>query len=212
MRQAALVVATRNFGKFREFAHLLDGLPLRLLSLRDFPKLELPPEEGDTYAANALAKARAVAAATGFAALGDDSGLEVDALGGRPGVRSARFAGEEKDDAANNRKLLALLKDVPWEKRTARFRCVLALVYPAPAAAAPFVETLVEGTCEGIIAFSPRGEHGFGYDPLFYLPDYGCTMGELPEEVKNRLSHRARAVEKARPLLEEIFGWGEAWR
>lgn len=206
MQQATLVLATRNAGKLREFAHLLRGLPMRLISLKDFPGLELPPEEGDTYAANALAKARAVAAATGLAALGDDSGLEVDALGGQPGVWSARFAGTPTDDAANNRKLLALLKDVPWEKRTARFRCVLALVYPGSPAGTPFAETLVEGACEGFIAFSPRGEHGFGYDPLFYLPEYGCTMAELPEEVKNRISHRARAAEKVRPVLEQIFG------
>lgn len=205
MEQVPLILATRNPGKYREFAHLLGDLPVRLLSLEDFPGLELPREDGSTYAANALSKARAVAAATRLPALGDDSGLEVDALGGEPGVRSARYAGADGDDAANNAKLLAALKGVPWERRTARFRCVLALIYPSGSAVASFAEALAEGTCEGIIACSPRGRHGFGYDPLFYLPEHGCTMAELPEEVKNRISHRGRAVEKVKPLLQALL-------
>lgn len=213
-----LAVATRNAGKLREFAALLGDLPVDLVSPADYVRLELPPEEAGSYAANALTKARTVAAATGLVALADDSGLEVKALGGRPGVCSARFAGEGAGDAANNEKLLALLKEVPWEERVARFRCVLALVLPpgvelsGQARAIP-PETVVEGICEGIIAFEPRGEHGFGYDPLFYLPAYGCTMAELSETVKNRVSHRARAFARLRPLLEQIFlPPGDDWR
>ncbi|MGB9919779.1 MAG: XTP/dITP diphosphatase [Moorellales bacterium] len=209
MERRELVIATGNSGKLREFAFLLEGLPARLLSLRDFPGLTLPPEEGHTYAENALIKARAVARATGRLTLADDSGLEVEALGGQPGVRSARFAGDKATDAENNRKLLRLLEGVPWERRRARFRCLLAVVNPAgdrgSAGEAGFEEILVEGTCEGFIQFAPRGENGFGYDPLFYVPEYDRTLAELPEEIKNRVSHRGRAVAKAIPILEALL-------
>lgn len=207
MASRKLVIATRNKGKMEEFRAMLADLPVRLLSLADFPKVEVPPEDGDTYAANALIKARSVARATGLLTLADDSGLEVDALGGQPGVHSAYFAGEGAGDEANNQKLLGLLKDVAWKDRTARFRCVLALVKPVnPAAEGPpaFEEFLVEATCEGMIGYAPRGDNGFGYDPLFYLPEFGCTVAELPPEVKNRVSHRGRALAKLRPLLEQV--------
>ncbi|MCR4419234.1 MAG: RdgB/HAM1 family non-canonical purine NTP pyrophosphatase [Clostridia bacterium] len=209
MEQTDLVVATGNSGKLREFAFLLAGLPVRLLSVCDFPGLTLPPEEGRTYAENALAKARAVARATGRLTLADDSGLEVDALDGRPGIHSARFAGDKAADDENNRKLLGLLDGLPLEARRARFRCVLAVLSPvrtgsAEAKEPAFEEVLVEGTCEGFIALAPRGGNGFGYDPLFYLPEYGCTLAELPEEVKNRVSHRGRAVAKALPILQAL--------
>jgi XTP/dITP diphosphohydrolase len=136
---------------------------------------------------------------TDFPALGDDSGLEVDYLNGAPGIYSSRFAGEPADDERNNTKLLELLKDVPWEQRTARFRCVVALVTSSG-------ETHYgEGTLEGLINFEPRGERGFGYDPLLFLPEYGRTVAELSSEVKNKISHRARALKKLEPILTAMF-------
>lgn len=157
--------------------------------------MPLPPETGATYRENALLKARAVHAALKLPALGDDSGIEVDALGGAPGVRSARYAGESAGDAENNARLLEVLRGRPASERRARFRCVLALVGPAGE------ETVVEGVCAGRILESPRGDHGFGYDPLF-LPD-GMTesFAQLPQAVKDRISHRARAAEALRKAL-----------
>lgn len=161
--------------------------------------MRLLPEIGQTFAENARLKAGLVATMTDFAALGDDSGLEVDFLNGAPGVNSARFAGEPADDGRNNDKLLELLKDVPWEQRTARFRCVVALVTSSG-------ETYYgEGTLEGVIVFELRGDQGFGYDPLFFLPEYGKTLAELGAEVKNKLSHRVRAVENLWPALQATF-------
>jgi XTP/dITP diphosphohydrolase len=145
-------------------------------------------EDAPTFAGNAEKKARAALAATGLPSLADDSGLEVDALGGAPGVLSARYAGPAQDDAANNAKLLAALADVPAAARTARFRCALAFVAPDGTL------LLGEGTCEGQIGFAPRGDGGFGYDPLFLVGDVGRTMAELTAAEKNRVSHRARAL------------------
>lgn len=136
---------------------------------------------------------------TDFPALGDDSGLEVDFLNGAPGIYSARFAGESADDRHNNDKLLELLKDVPWEQRTARFRCVVALV------TSNGETNYGEGILEGVIAFKPQGDQGFGYDPLFFLPEYGKTLAELGAAVKNKLSHRARAVQNLWPVLQAVF-------
>jgi XTP/dITP diphosphohydrolase len=190
-----VVLATRNPGKARELAALLVGVARRFESLADRPGVALPPEEAPTYRDNALAKARAVQAALGVPALGDDSGLEVDFLAGAPGVRSARFAGTGARDADNNRRLLTELTGVPETRRTARFRCVLAFVRSTGD------EIVVEGTCEGRILEEPRGEHGFGYDPLF-LPDGGsCSFAELPADTKNRISHRARAAAELRAAL-----------
>ncbi|MDN5344566.1 MAG: XTP/dITP diphosphohydrolase [Clostridia bacterium] len=193
-----IVIATHNPGKAREFQELLQGLNLVIRTLQDFPACQLPPETGSTFAENATLKARTVAEFTGLPALGDDSGLEVDFLNGAPGVYSARFAGEPANDRRNNTKLLHLLEAVPWGQRTARFRCALVLALPGGP------QYLAEGTVEGWIAFEPRGEHGFGYDPLFYLPDLGRTMAELGEEGKNRLSHRARAVQNLWPVLSRL--------
>jgi len=195
-----LLIATRNRGKVREYQELLQGLPLALTSL-EAEGITLEPEEtGETCAENAILKARAYAAASGLLTWADDSGLEVDALGGAPGVRSSRYAGAGASDEDRYRLLLRHLEGVPWEKRTARFRCVVAIVEPGGR-----VHT-AEGTCEGIIAFSPRGHNGFGYDPVFYLPDRQCTMAELNPAEKNRISHRARAARAARRILEETFG------
>jgi XTP/dITP diphosphohydrolase len=183
-------------------AALLGGTGWGLASLADYPGLALPAEGEASYAANALAKARAVAAATGLPTLADDSGLEVDALGGRPGVRSARYGGPGLTDAERCRRLLDELAGVPPERRTARFRAVIALVDPARGR-----EATVEGVAEGRILEAPRGAGGFGYDPVFSYPPLGATFAELPPEVKNRVSHRGQALARARGVLE---GWRAA--
>jgi len=194
-----VVLATRNRGKLREIAPLLDGLGLELCTIDDVaPTAELR-EDADTFEENALAKARQAAAATGLPAVADDSGLEVDALAGAPGVRSARYAGPGADDARNNAKLLEALRDVPAGARGARFRCVAAFVDPARGR-----EVARAGVCEGEILGAPRGEGGFGYDPLFLLPGRGVTMAELPLDEKNRLSHRAAAFRALAAALAEL--------
>lgn len=195
-----LVLATCNLGKVEELKELLQPLSLEIYSLRDFPGLKLPPETGRTFEENAILKARFVSSLTGLAALGDDSGLEVEALGGAPGVYSSRFAGEGATDAQNNEKLLGLLKGYPEEKRRARFRCVLALCTPEGDVYTG------EGTLEGVITEEPRGNHGFGYDPVFLLPEAGKTLAELEPRVKNNLSHRARALKALWPALLRVFG------
>ncbi|MDI6870469.1 MAG: XTP/dITP diphosphatase [Bacillota bacterium] len=195
----ALVVASRNRHKVEELRQLLAGLPVEVRSLADYPEAPEVVEDGDTFAENAVKKARAAVAFTGEWALADDSGLEVDALGGEPGVRSARFAGEPRDDARNNAKLLALLAAVPPERRTARFRCVVALAGPGGEL------EVVEGAVEGRIVEELRGTGGFGYDPLFLLPDLGRTMAELTPEEKNLLSHRGRAMAALATQLRKRF-------
>jgi XTP/dITP diphosphohydrolase len=189
-----VVVATRNKGKLREIvsllagAPLLDGLGLELATIDALaPAAELR-EDGVTFEENALAKARQAAAATGLPAIADDSGLEVDALDGAPGVWSARYAGPGADDAQNNAKLLEALRGVPAARRGARFRCVAAFVDPGRG-----LEIVRDGSCAGEILEGPRGTDGFGYDPLFFVPAVGRTMAELPLGEKNRLSHRAAA-------------------
>lgn len=191
-----LVLASRNRGKLKELKSLLDGLGYQVLSLDDFEGLPEIQETGTSFRENAVIKAREAARMTGQICLADDSGLEVDYLQGAPGVYSSRFAGPEKDDAANNRKLLKLLEGVSGEQRTARFRCVVAVASPQGR-----VET-VEGVCEGRIGNEPRGNGGFGYDPLFIVAGRDCTMAELELETKNSISHRAMAFRRAVPLLE----------
>ncbi len=194
-----LVIATRNQGKVREirekFAPLREWEILSLQEAGDPPDVE---EDGTTFAENALKKARAVAAFAGLPALADDSGLVVDALGGEPGVYSARYAGEGATDAQRNELVLSKLQGVPGERRSARFVCVMALAFPDGR------EYTVEGLCEGVILSEPRGGQGFGYDPIFFLPDLGRSMAELSLEEKNRISHRARALEKALAILESL--------
>lgn len=193
-----LVVATRNSGKGRELATLLVDLVAQLETLEAHPSVALPPEGDRSYAENALAKAVATHRALGVAALGDDSGLEVDALGGAPGLRSARFAGEKASDADNNALLLERLRQIPLERRSARFRCALALVLVDGR------EVIVEGTCEGSILEAPRGATGFGYDPLF-LPRFETrSFAELPPAAKDEISHRGRAVAALRAALAGI--------
>ena len=190
-----LLIATHNQGKKREFAALFAGLDLELVTLDEVGIHWAVVEDGADYATNALRKARGYADATGLLTLADDSGLEVDALGGAPGVHTARYGGEGLSDGERYLLLLRQLEGVPEAERTARFRCIIALAWPDGRA------ELVEGTCEGYIAREPRGKGGFGYDPVFYVPEYGCTMAELPAEIKNRISHRARAAAAARIVL-----------
>jgi XTP/dITP diphosphohydrolase len=183
-----VVVATRNKGKLREIVPLLSSLALELATIDELaPQAELR-EDGVTFEENALAKARQAAQATGLPAIADDSGLEVDALQGAPGVWSARYAGPGADDDQNNAKLLEALRGVPPARRGARFRCVAAFVD-----AGRGIELVRDGACAGEILEGPRGEGGFGYDPLFLVPAAGRTMAELPLDEKNRLSHRAAA-------------------
>jgi len=194
-----LVIATANKGKLREFTQLLAPLNIEVLSLRDFPEIGEIEENGTTFADNALLKAKAAAKITGYISLADDSGLEVDYLEGLPGVNSARFSGEPKDDNKNNSKLLSLMKGIPPIKRTGRFKCVIAIV------GLDKVEHIAEGGCEGFILDEKKGIGGFGYDPLFYVPKYEKTFAELDLETKNKISHRGIATEKALKILEQIF-------
>ena len=198
--RAKLLVATRNPGKIRELRALFSDLPVDYLTLDEAGMKDEVAETGDTYAANALLKADAAWRATGLLSLGDDSGLEVDALDGRPGLYSARYTGPNVAWPDRWSKLLSELNGVPEAKRTARFRCVMALCAPGR------LPTTVEGVCEGRIALAPAGTGGFGYDPIFYLPDYGCTTAELDEAAKNQISHRGRAARKAKAVLMEWLG------
>lgn len=186
-----LVLATANPGKLRELRALLAPRGIEVLAQSDFG-LSSAEETGTTFVENALLKARHVAGVTGLAAIADDSGIEVDALNGRPGVYSARYAGPGASDEQNNRKLLEALAGVPPERRTARYRCVLAMVLSA----SDPDPVICEGTWEGRIGLAPKGEGGFGYDPLFVLDDTGRTAAELGPEVKNRLSHRGQALRR----------------
>jgi XTP/dITP diphosphohydrolase len=190
-----LVVATGNKGKLREFAELLKGVVDVILSPADFPGFPEVDEDGETFQANALKKARSAALFTGKPVLADDSGLSVDHLGGRPGVYSARFAGEGATDAENNALLLRELDGVPTEKRGAAFHCVIALCLPDGSC------QTFDGSLAGIVLEAPRGEGGFGYDPLFLVPEYGQTFSELPLEIKNAISHRGRAMQMLKEAM-----------
>ena len=200
MAPPALVIATRNPGKIRELKALLPDSGVSLLSLADFPLLPEIPEEGATFAENAATTAIAVARLTGHPALADDSGLMVDALGGAPGVFSARYAQDRTTprpptDADNWGKLLDELQNVPEGERGARFVCELALAWPDGRL------LRARGECAGVIAFKPQGETGFGYDPVFWVPEYSATMAQLGPEIKNRISHRAQALAAFKTLL-----------
>ncbi|MCS6860819.1 MAG: RdgB/HAM1 family non-canonical purine NTP pyrophosphatase [Abditibacteriales bacterium] len=190
-----LLLATSSHHKLREIAAILDDLPVELKTLRDLPHVELPPEDFPTMRENAIAKAVAAARQSGIWALADDSGLEVDALGGAPGVYSRRFLGDAASDADRNTEILRRLQGVPDDYRTARYRCAAALASPDGTC------DVVEATCEGVIAHAPVGSGGFGYDPIFFLPELGVTMAQLPLDAKNRISHRGRAMELMKPLL-----------
>jgi XTP/dITP diphosphohydrolase len=195
-----LVLATRNPGKVREIAAIYAGLAADIVGLEEWRAVGPLPEEGRTYAENAASKALTVARATGHPALADDSGVEIDALGGAPGIHSARFLGEHASDAERNAAVLERLAGVPASGRTARYRAVAAIATPDGR-----VRTF-EGVCEGAIAAQPRGRGGFGYDPIFEIAGDGRTMAEVPLEVKNQISHRARALRAARPAVERVLG------
>ena len=194
-----LLVATHNKGKVAEFADMLADLDLAWLSLDDAGVTEDVPETGETFQANAQLKALAYARQTGLLTLADDSGLEVDALDRQPGVYTARYGGPGLTHADRYQLLLRNLQGVPAAERTARFRCVIVLANPDG------VIGLAPGVCEGQIAFAPAGNGGFGYDPVFFLPDRGLTMAQLPAGVKHQISHRGRAMKAIEPLLRQVL-------
>ena len=197
-RVKEIVLATRNQHKGAELAALLGGLEVRIRTLADFPTAPEVKEDGVTCEANAIKKATEVARATGLTAVADDTGLEVDALGGRPGVYAARYAGEQATYDDNCHKLLQELAGVPQAKRTARFLTVAAIASPGGEV------HIAQGTLDGLITEESRGERGFGYDPVFFVPEIGKTLAELAPEEKNRVSHRARAFVKMREILEAL--------
>lgn len=193
-----VVLATHNPGKVREILELVRDLPLRVYALDAFPQIADLYEDGLTYTENAISKALTVARLTRRVTIADDSGIEIDALQGGPGPQSRRFLGEGASDAQRNARILKMVAQVAPPARTARYRAVVAVAAPDGT-----VRTF-EGTCEGELATAPRGAHGFGYDPIFIVPAYGKTMAQLPPAVKNRISHRARAVTAARPYLRQL--------
>jgi XTP/dITP diphosphohydrolase len=193
-----IVLATRNRDKIREIKKILNDTNARFLSLEDFPGCPEVVEDGETLEANAKKKALVVSQYTKKLSLAEDTGLEVDALGGAPGVRSARFAGDNATYENNNRKLLKLMEKLPLEERRAKFRCVAALARPDGEVVS------CEGVCEGRIAFEMKGKSGFGYDPLFIVPEHGKTFAELGEDIKNRISHRAQALAKIKEIINKL--------
>ena len=195
-----LLLATDNQGKVREYSLLLEGLPFTLVTPDKRGGKVVINESDTTLEDNAALKARTYAQASNLLTLADDSGLEVDALAGEPGPLSARYAGEGASDRERVEFLLNKLSTAPWEKRGARFRCVIAIATPEGKL------ELCHGECEGIIAFQPKGENGFGYDPIFYLPELDKTMAELPLAHKNKISHRGKAAQKARQILNQLSG------
>lgn len=200
MKEKELVIATGNLHKVEEISAILKGLPLKIISLPDLPKPPKVVEDCDTLEGNSAKKAREVALRYGKWTLADDTGLFVDFLDGEPGVYSARWAGPGCTYADNNRKLLKKLNGVPRAKRTASFRCVIALSNPSGKT------WTVEGSIAGVIAEKVKGSRGFGYDPLFYVPRYRKTFAELSSKIKNTISHRARALKKARKLISQQIG------
>ena len=198
-----LLLATNNQAKVREYRSLLHNLPYELVTLAEQGITAIVSEVGESLEENARLKATVFASESHLVALADDSGLEVDALGGEPGRLSARYAGEGASDKDRVNYLLLRLKGVPWQERSARFRCVIAIATPSGE-----VE-LCSGECRGFITFEPKGEHGFGYDPVFYLPELDKTMAELPLEIKNQVSHRGQAAREVAQVLDRLRGQGQ---
>jgi XTP/dITP diphosphohydrolase len=200
-----LLVGTTNLGKLDEIQGYLKQLPLKIFALQSLAEWPTVVEDGVTYEENALKKAKTLAEYSGYLTLADDSGLEVDAVNGAPGIYSARYGGEEGNDRKNNKKLLAVLKGVPEERRTARFVCVLALCAPN---SSRMKEWTVRESCEGRIALAPKGSNGFGYDPIFFYPPLRMTFGEIDRETKARVSHRGKALEKLARIFPSIIDLG----
>jgi XTP/dITP diphosphohydrolase len=198
-KRPGVVLATGNPHKLREISAMLANEPFDLLGLMGFPEVMLPAETGTTFEENAVEKAVAAARGTGLVALGDDSGLEVDALAGAPGVRSARYAGEHATDRDNLELLLQNLAEVPDDRRSARFVCVIAVAHPDGRV------KVVRGACEGEIIRQPRGSHGFGYDPIFLIAADGRTLAQFSPDEKNAISHRARAIHLAAPTIRLLL-------
>ncbi|MEA3328720.1 MAG: XTP/dITP diphosphatase [Candidatus Omnitrophota bacterium] len=194
-----LVIATRNKKKMQEIEKILEGFDVKILSLENYPRLPEIVEKGSTFEDNAVEKSRVVARFTNQWALADDSGLEVEALDGRPGVYSARFAGKEQNDQANIKKLLNLMKNIPEPERTARFSCVMAISKPDGETAG-----IVKGICKGSINFKPDGKNGFGYDPIFIASGYQETFARMEAGLKNRISHRAEALRQVKEFIPRL--------
>ncbi len=194
-----LVIATKNEKKLHELKRYLKEVRARVVSLKEFKRVPRIVENGKTFKANAVKKAMVISKFAGALTLADDSGLSVRALGGRPGVRSSRFAGPRKSDRQNNKRLLELLAKVPPAKRQAKFICAVAICDNGK------IVKVIEESCSGLIAFSEKGGYGFGYDPLFLIPKYKETFGELGLKVKDRMSHRSKALKKAREFLKRYL-------
>jgi|LSQX01.3.fsa_nt_gb XTP/dITP diphosphohydrolase len=194
-----IIVATKNVGKLEEVAQLLSKLPYDVISMSEAGMTDDIEENGDTFEENALIKARAVWKVTGETVIADDSGLVVDYLGGAPGIHSARYAGEGATDADKNNKLLSELAGVPADKKTARFVCAIGLIFPDGK------EHVVKGLCEGYIVEKPVGNNGFGYDPLFYVQEFGLTIAQMDADLKNSISHRGNALRKILGILEGSY-------
>lgn len=192
------IVATRNKGKLNEISEILANFPFEVISMEKAGIFKDIDENGSTFEENALIKAREIHEITGEMVMADDSGLEVDFLDGAPGIYSSRFAGEGATDEDKNKKLLGMLEGVPFEKRTARFVCSIAVVFPDGR------HFIVKGICEGYIGLKPEGSNGFGYDPLFYLAEYGITTAQMKSEEKHKISHRGKAL---RAMTEELKKW-----
>lgn len=193
-----VVIASQNKGKIEEIKEIFSDLEIKFLSLNDYPHLPVLHEDEQTFEENAVKKAKIISQLTQKVTLSDDSGLEVDYLNGAPGVRSARFGGDEITEAARNQKLLKLLENVPLPKRKARFKCIIAIAIPEGEI------TTLSGECEGMINLESRGNQGFGYDPIFIPKGYNKTFGELDKRIKNKISHRFKALSKAKKILLEI--------
>ena len=200
----AIVLATNNQGKVKELSVMLEPFGVEVKPLSDFPEIGDIPETGDTFVENAFIKARTAAEITGLVAVADDSGIEIDALGGRPGVHSARYAGPQRDDADNNEKMLEELKGVPDEKRTGRYRCVMAVSAPNG------TEIAADGAYDIVVAHEYKGDGGFGYDVIVKDPELGCHVAELDPEVKNGRSHRGKAMRRLLELWPDFWAKAQA--
>lgn len=198
-----IIIATKNKGKAKEFTELFGPLGFKVKTLLDYPDAPDIEETGKTFTENALLKAQGIAKLYQKIVIADDSGLVIDALNGRPGVYSARYAGEEKNDKANIQKVLSEMKDIPQDRRTAHFHCTLALVQLGTA------PITVDGICEGLILTEKRGNNGFGYDPIFYVSQLDKTMAEMTPEEKNKISHRGNAIRALYEIIQEAMKKGE---